>query len=213
MFKTEFRKAVKECLNATAPFDASRAKDGIITLVRRSTESDVREQIQEVFSEFGMLTEWLEDHFTPGSLYVDRNLVFGWWYEDQLQAEPLPVALSKNYFKGSPREMGVLADRNGFSRSLPLPLLDSSLLGVPGCLMVCVPASRSIEYARYGWAEALPLQWRRDWGRYIVDRSIIACGFWAAWKWWAGAGEFYAENPPYPMAEDFDYRGVPTGDS
>jgi len=205
MFKTAFRKAIQKYLITTFPSEANRAKDEIIKLVRNTTDSDARQQIKEVLEEFRRLPEWIENHFTPGSLYTDRGLVLGWWRDDQVQAEPLPVALSKNYFKELPREMGVIADRNGFSRSTPLPLLHGSSLGVPGCLIVSVPSGLSVEYARYGWAEALPLQWRRDWGRYIVDRSILTCGFWPAWKWWPGAGDFYAENPPYPMAENFNY--------
>lgn len=190
----------------TSPSEANRVKDEIIKLVCDTTDHDTCQQIKEVLEKLDWLPEWIENHFTPGSLYTDRGLVFGWWRDDQVQAEPLPVALSKNYFKGLPREMEVLENRNGFSRSIPLPLIDGSLLGLPGCLAVCVPGSLSVDYARYGWAEALPLQWRRDWGRYIVDHSIVACGFWAAWRWWPGAAAFYAENPPYPMAEKFDYR-------
>lgn len=212
MFKTAFREAICRYLNTITLGEVSRAKYEIIKLVNSASGSVAREQIQEVLSEFGMLTEWLENHFTPGSLYADRGLVFGWWRDDQLQAESLPVALSKNHFKGFPREMGVLANRNGFSRSVPLPLVDGSLVRQPGCLIVFVPECESVTYARYGWANALPLQWRRTWGGYTIDRSIVACGFWAAWKWWPGAGDYYANNPPYPMAESFDYCEEPTRD-
>jgi len=139
MFRTAFKKAIEKYLNTTFPSEANRAKDEIIKIVAATTDSDAREQIQEVLGEFGMLTGWLENHFTPGSLYADRCLVFGWWHENQLQAESLPVALSKDYFKGTPREMGVLQNRNGFSRSVPLPLVDGTKVGQPGCSIVFVP--------------------------------------------------------------------------
>jgi len=213
MFKTTLKTAIEKYINTTFPSEMDRAKDEIIKIVGTTKDSDAREQIQEVLGKFEILTEWLENHFTPGSLYVDRCLVFGWWHEHQLQAESLPVALSKDYFKGFSRKMEVLANRNGFSRSVPLPLVDGSQVGQPGCSIVFVPEFEPVTYARHGWANALPLQWRRDWCGIVVDQSIIACGFWAAWKWWPGAGEFYASNPPYPLAEKFDYHEQPACDS
>jgi hypothetical protein len=213
MFKTAFREAIKCYLDTTSPSEANRAKDKIIKTVDVVTDPDAREQIQEVLAEFGMLTGWLENHFTPGSLYVDRRLVFGWWREDQLQAESLPVALSENYFDSLPREMEVISNQNGFNRSVPLPLVNGSIVRQPGCSIVFVPEFEPVHYARYGWGNALPLQWRRTRGAYIVDRSIIACGFWAAWKWWPGAGDYYASNPPYPMAQSFDNCQKPNCDS
>jgi hypothetical protein len=209
MFKASFSRIVEKYLNSISPSEASRAKEEIIRLVRDTADPDARKQIKEVLAEINILPAWLETHFTIGSLYADRGLVFGWWRDDQIQAESLPVALSSNYFKGLPREMEVLANRNGFNRSVPLPLIDGSLLGVPNCRAVCVPDNYRIDCARYGWADALPLQWRRSWGAYIVDRSITSEGFWAAWKWWPGAANHYASNPPYPMAEKFDYCEKP----
>jgi hypothetical protein len=205
MFKTSFRNVVEKYLTSTFPCEANRAKDEIIKLVKNTTGPDAREQIKEVLAGLGHLPAWLETHFTVGSLYADRNLVFGWWRDNQIQAESLPVALSKNYFKEEPRAMGVLANRNGFYTSVPLPLIDGSLVGQPGCRMVCFPDNHRVDCVRYGWAEALPLQWRRNLGAYIVDRSILCEGFWAAWKWWPGAADHYENNPPYPLAENFDY--------
>jgi hypothetical protein len=204
MFRTSFEAVVEKYLNSTSPIAANRAKDEIIGLVKRATDPDAREQIKEVLAEIDILPAWLETHFTVGSLYADRGLVMGWWRDDQVQAESLPVELSKNYFKGLPRVMIVNNNRNGFNRSVPLPLIDGSFMGEPGCQMVCVSDSHAVDCARYGWADALPLQWRRSWGAYIVDRSIPCVGFWAAWKWWPGAGNYYASNSPYPLAEDFD---------
>lgn len=188
MFKTAFREAIRKYLNTTTfPSEANRAKDEIIKLVNSATDSDTREQIQEVLAEFGMLTEWLENHFASGSLYTDRGLVYGWWRDDQLQAESLPVAFSKNYFKGFPREMRVLSNRNGFGVPVPLPLLEDSIVRVLG--------DQTNRYARYGWANALPLQWHRTADGYTVDRSSKGSGFWAAWKWRPGAGDYYAAIP------------------
>jgi len=204
MFKRAFKEAVCKYLNTTFPSEANRAKDEIIKTVNAATDSDAREQIQEIRAEFGMLTGWIKSHFTPGSLYTDRGLVFGWWREDQLQAEFLPVALSKNYLKSLPRQMEVVACRDGFLRPVDVPFFHSPI--------VRVPDGQLAQYARYGWANAVPLQWRRIQGGYIVDLSIVDCGFWAAWKWWPGAGNFYENNPPYPMAESFDYSEEPARD-
>ncbi len=207
MFEEAFRKAIWKYLDSTFPSEADRAKDEIIKIVKHLTESDARQRVEKVLAEFGLLPKWIEDHFTVGSLYTDRGLVFGWWRENQVQAESLPVALSKNYFKGVPREMRVLANRNGFLKSVPLPLADRSHIGVPGCSMVSVPRDLSVECARYGWADALPLQWHRTQNSYSVDRSITCSGFWAAWKWWPSAGDYYQKNPPYPLVEKLDYCG------
>jgi hypothetical protein len=207
MFRTAFKEAIGKYLVTAFPSEANRAKDEIIKIVATTKDPNAREQIKEVLAEVEIVTQWMESHFSPGSLYVDRGLVFGWWHKDQLQAESLPVALSQNYFKGFPRKMEVFANRNGFSRPVPLPLVNGAEIGQPGCSIVLLPESKTEEYARYGWANALPLQWCRSWSSraIVVTHSVAACGFWAAWKWWPGARNFYAKNPPYPLAEAFQY--------
>lgn len=196
-FRKSFKEAIRKYLNTTSPSEASRAKDEIIKTVNTTTDSDARKQIKEVLAEFEALPAWVESHLTVGSLYTDRGLVYGWWRDDQMQAESLPVKLSKTYRKGTFGKIEVLANRNGFGVAIPLPLLDGG--------SVFVPDFETNQYAAYGWANALPLQWHRTADGYTVDRSITTCGFWAAWKWWPGAADYYANNPPSPLVESFDF--------
>ncbi|MEG4516496.1 MULTISPECIES: hypothetical protein [unclassified Microcoleus] len=193
MFKTAFRKAIRKYLNTTFPSEANRAKVEIEQLVNNSTNSHTARQIKEVLAEFGMLTGWLENHFTPGSFYTDRGWVFGWYYPEQVQALRLPLKLSRTYFKGTFREIEVIENRDGFHVAEPLPFID----GFP----VQIPPGKAHLFARYQWAAALPIQWHRTADGYIVDRSIAACGFFEAWKWWPAAAKYYAKYPPSQLPE------------
>ncbi|MEG4070935.1 hypothetical protein QUA42_27020 [Microcoleus sp. Pol11C2] len=193
-FKRAFRAAIRKYLNTTFPREASRAKVEIEKLINATTEPNARETIDSVLAEFGMLTGWLENHFTPGSLFTDRGWVFGWYHPEQLQARRLPVKLSATYFKGTFRKIEVTENRDGFRVAEPLPFVD----GFP----VEIPAEKTHLLARYGWAAAVPLQWHRESDGLLVDRTILSCGFAIAWKWWPAATNYYAKYPPSPLLED-----------
>jgi hypothetical protein len=202
MFKREFEEAVSKYLNTATPKQANAAKDEITRLVASTTDAEAGQQIKEVLADVDIVPQWLGIHFTRGSLYVtDRGLVYGWWREDQLQAELLPVKISRTYFKGHFRKIEVVNSRNGFEVAEPLPFSDSGV--------VRVPEFETIKYSRHGWANALPLQWYRTADSYTVNYSILACGFWVAWKWWPGAGDYYAKNPPSPLVLAFNYCDNP----
>lgn len=141
-----------------------------------------------------MLAGWLENHFTPGSFFTDRGWAFEWYHPEQLQAQRLPVKLSATYFKGIFREIEVVENRDGFRIAEPLPFVN----GLP----VSVPDGKTHLFARHGWATAVPLQWHRTADGYIVDRTILACGYVVAWKWWPAAAKYYAKHPPSPLLED-----------
>jgi len=199
MFKDRFKKAVEKYIATAFSSEAGRAKAAITKVVNSSTESNTEEQIQEVLSSFDELPQYVKDRFTPGSLYKENNLVFGWYRENQVQAEVIPAILVSNGFD---REgyLRVIASRDGFEVPVDMPLAGSDRV-------VCVPYEQSFFYARYGWANACPLQWHRDEGGYKVDRSIIPHGFWQAWKWWEGARYWYIEKRP-ELFEDFDCWGA-----
>ena len=180
-------------MNTTSPSEANRAKVEIERLVSSAAKSN-REQIQKVLAEFGMLTEWLENHFTPGSFFIDRGWVFGWYYPEQLQAQRLPVKLSATYFKEIFRKIEVIENRDGFRVAEPLPFIN----GFP----VSIPDGKTHLFARHGWAAAVPLQWHRTADAYIVDRTILSCGFAIAWKWWPAAARYYEKYPPSPLLQD-----------
>jgi hypothetical protein len=204
MFKRAFRQAVRKYLNTKSPTEADCAKVEIEKLVNSTTESDARETIQEILTEFGILTEWLENHFTPGSLFASRQAVYGWHRPDQLQAELLPLALSRTYAKGFMRKIKVIANRDGFRVAEALPFVD----GFP----VEITEGKTHLFARHGWATAVPLQWHWAADGYIVDRSVIGWGFCRAWKWWPGAADYYAKTPPSQMQECLDFTGAPARD-
>lgn len=194
MFKKLLAEAIRKYLNTTFPSEANRAKVEIEKLVNSVTELDARETILAVLAEYGMLTEWLENHFTRSSFFTDRGWVFGWHSPMQLQAERLPVKVSAGYFKGIFRKIEVVENRIGFRVAVPLPHVD----GYP----VEIPPGKNHLFARYGWAAAVPLQWHRTGDGLIVDRTILGCGFAVAWKWWPAAWRFYNNNPPSLLLTD-----------
>jgi hypothetical protein len=199
MFKEKFKKAVEKYIATTFPTEASRAKAVITKIVNNSTELNTREQIQEVLAGFDELPEWIRNRFTPGSLYKEGGSVFGWYRENQVQAEAIPVTITS---KGLDKEgyLRVIASQDGSEVPVDPPLAD-------GDSVVSVPPRESFLYAEHGWANACPLQWHRDEEGYRVDRSIIPHGFWQAWKWWEGAWHWYIEKRP-ELFEDFQFAVV-----
>jgi hypothetical protein len=199
MFKKRFKRAVEKYMASTSPSEATRAKAAITRVVNCSTELNTQEQIQEILSGFDKLPESIKNRFTPGSLYAEGGLVFGWYRENQVQAEVIPATISS---KGLEKEnyLRVTANRDGFQVAVDMPLAGSDCV-------VSVPQQQSFFYARYGWANACPLQWHCDKESYKVDRSIVPHGFWQAWKWWEGARYWYLEKRP-ELFEDFDCWGA-----
>jgi len=204
MLKRAFRASIKKYLNSTSPREANRAKVKIEEIVAASTGSNTPKQIEEVLAEFSVLPQWIENHFTPGSLYTDRGWAFGWCRSDQVQALRLPIRLSRTYDKGYFQKMEVMENRDGFKTAVPLPLID----GLP----VSIPPGQAHLLARYGWAAALPLQWHRTSDGYIVDHSILSCGFLVAWNWWPAAAKYYASNPPSQLPEYPEFSCEPVRD-
>jgi hypothetical protein len=120
MFKEKFKKAVDKYIAATFPIEASRAKAAITKVVNSSTELNTQEQIQEVLSGFDELPEWIKNRFTPGSLYKEGGLVFGWHRENQVQAEVIPATITSD---GLDREsyLRVTASRDGLEVPVDRP--------------------------------------------------------------------------------------------
>lgn len=182
MFEEKFRKVIQQYLDAQ-PANKSARKAAITKLINSSPDV-TRDAIQKVIAGFEALPKEIKNRFTPNSLYREGSLVFGWYRENQMQAESIPVDIplhEEGYLR-------VIADRDGFTRSVLLPLIGSNT--------VSVPWEKAFFYAKHGWANACPIQWHRDAEAYTVDRSIIPHGFWQAWKWWEGAWYWYLERRP-----------------
>jgi hypothetical protein len=201
MFKASFRRAINLYLNNTSSRGASRAKAKITKVVNDSAEVNTLEQVHEVLAEFNELPEWIKNRFTRGSLYKEGTSMFGWYRENQVQAEVLPVTTIFDSFNREEGYLRVVASRDGFEVPVDMPLAG-------GSCVVSVPYEQSFFFAKYGWANAWPLQWYRDEEKYEVDRSIIPYGFWRAWKWWEGAWHWYLRNRP-ELFEDFECWGEP----
>lgn len=199
MFKEKLKEAIEKYIIAESPRAKSAAKGTLTRIVNSSTESNVREQIKEVLAGFDQLPELIKNRFTPGSLYREGNAVFGWYRENQVQAEAIPVDVPlccEGY-------LNVLSTRDGFIESVRLPFVQG--------FEVSVPCKQTLIYAKYGYANPCSLQWHRNLEGYKVERSIISHGFWQAWKWWDGARDWYLEHRP-ELFEDFDWWGEPTPD-
>jgi hypothetical protein len=135
---------------------------------------------------------WLVKRLTPGSLYLEGDQVYGWWHDEQLQAEPLPLARIDDSwvvrFTPNLRAQGFVP-----AHSLPLN----------GNEVVIWQISQTFELAQYGWAQACPLQWRWDENGLVVERSIINEGWWRAYKYWDGCWIWYLEFHPEWFADMF----------
>lgn len=144
---------------------------------------------------------------------IMSHSVYGKWSDSQVVAESLPLnqitdGLSVHGYEvtlqgvhGEEYEKWV--DR-GFLMAEPLPVVWRDQAGY-----VTIAQSQWREMAKNGWAEAQPLPWTRlldasspginveenSSGLY-VERSIIAHGFWKAYKWWAGCQYWYYECHP-----------------
>jgi len=108
-------------------------------------------------------------------------------------------------------------ERRGFAEAEPLPVSRDY-----GCQAWCVEILKNKrEMIQYGFAESSPLQWRRQIERpawmerqsnqdrppeyrnteedrpgFYVERSILAFGFWKAYRWWAGCRDWYYDKHP-----------------
>lgn len=87
----QFTKAIEKYLASETLKDKSSTKGAITKIVNSSTEANTLEQVQEVLAEFDNLPQWLQNRFTVGSLYREGDLVFGWYRENQVQAEVIPA--------------------------------------------------------------------------------------------------------------------------
>jgi hypothetical protein len=146
---------------------------------------------------------WMKQRFTPGSLYLEGDRVFGWWDDGSLQAqaEELPLSSSgiSNYSVtlGRCSESASLWRLRGFEIAEELPFVRRSEE-----LKVDFPISRLESLLLYGYAPPCNLQWHR--GKFFdddttclwVDRSIISAGFWCAYKWWPDCRWWYYERHP-----------------
>ncbi len=157
---------------------------------------------------------------------VLSSKVYGKWSESQIVAETLPLSPVIEFgrtiygFKvdlslESARDRGLWIDR-GFLPAVDLPIVEIIPMG---CRVKIL--SQWEKMAENGYAEAVPLQWHRQtdppsWtlsrdndnqlpeymnkgedrpGLY-VDRSIVAFGFWKAYRWWQGCRDWYFEKHP-----------------
>jgi hypothetical protein len=162
----QFTKAIEKYLASETLKDKSSTKGAIAKIVNSSTEANTLEQVPEVLAEFDNLPEWLKNRFSVGALYREGDRVFGWYRENQVQAEVIPVDIP---LTGEGEYLRVLANGDGCAKPTPLPL--------DGGVTVAVPHEETFLYAKHGWANACPLQWHQNEEGYIVDRSIIDPGF------------------------------------
>ena len=149
-------------------------------------------------------TELLKNRFTFGTLYLEGGCIFGWYDQEQAQAEALPLVYSgtsySTNFYGFSNKIGLWQQR-GFYTSESLPIRFYA-----GEIEVNFDVNCSQFWSEYGYARPCQLQWHRgrfdDGGTCLwVDRSIISSGFWSAYKWWSGCQWWYYERHPEWFAD------------
>lgn len=154
-------------------------------------------------------TKLLRNRFTYGSLYLESDRVFGWWNPDAPQAEQLPLAYSAGTwivsFWAMPAEAEAWEYR-GFLTAQDLPLTrrvwsPENQFNLLDIWEVKFPVKLTHFWLEYGYALPCKLQWHRDNEGLFVDRSILSAGYWQAWKWWAGARDWYLEKRPELFAD------------
>lgn len=210
MFDRKIKIAIQKYLDADKRDSKSEAKEAITRLISAASATDVM-SIPGVSQEFEELPNWLKLRLQKGSLYEEDGEVFGWYKDDQFQAEPLPVELDFfSYDDGNDVRkvecIKVVSESIGFCPAVEIPYcIRQSLFGET---LVNVPIDddlRFLELWGYGFASPCPLQWswfgpgRDRWDDrrgYVVERSIICHGFWRAWKWWPGCWHWYYEKQP-----------------
>ncbi|MFP5272608.1 hypothetical protein [Coleofasciculus sp.] len=147
---------------------------------------------------------------------IMSSSVYGKWSDSQVVAESLPLQITERLsvhgyevnLWGNKREYQMWVDR-GFLMAEPLPVVRRD-----EAEYVSVAQDKWKVMARNGYAEAQPLPWTRrieessviftanginveeDRPGLYVERSIIAHGFWKAYKWWAGCRYWYYERHP-----------------
>lgn len=149
--------------------------------------------------------------------------VYGKWHDDQVLAEPLPLTLitEDSFFHGkrgfkvsyeirSIRSSGFSKgdwESRGFAEAVTLPLHWQEN---GQTWRVTVPFYLQQELLSHGYAAAIPIQWSRRTETFrdrahpneencpglYVERSIIAFGFWKAYRWWQGCKLWYYERHP-----------------
>jgi hypothetical protein len=161
--------------------------------------------------------DWIQQKFTCvlGSFWLESSskygdVVLGWYNINQIQAEPLPLALYFQRFEDD-RYCEVLGwgeawEAKGFAEAVPIPLtwFDRE---------VKVPVEEMRFYCEHGYASPCKIQWERKNTRshpedngYYVTRSIISYGFWQAWKWWPDAWAWYYEHRPELFEDEVFWR-------
>jgi hypothetical protein len=155
------------------------------------------EALEAIKSVESGISFWMKERFTPGSFYREGDRIMGWWDDGslQVQAEELPLYFSgATYFVSFYRQNDAwLWRQRGFELAEEFPLKPLPVNG----LKVEFPVERLEFWLEYGYALPCDLQWRWNHGEeYRVHRSIIAAGFWCAYKWWSGCRWWYYERHP-----------------
>jgi hypothetical protein len=209
MFEQKLKSAIQKYLDGDTKLSKSGAKGAITRLVNKAALAELI-LIPQILEEFDGLPNWLKLRFQKGSLYQEGDRVFGWYYADQVQAEPLPLKLCHQQFENY-RYCEVLDcaeewEIKGFAGAVPLPLTWSDR-------EVEVPVEELRLYCEHGYASPCKLQWERKIGcshpgddGYYVTRSIIPYGFWQSWKWWPDAWAWYYEHRPELFEDEVFWR-------
>lgn len=168
---------------------------------------DILEKQTPLSTSFQMRLEVLKERFTYKSFYVDGIAVFGWWSEEQHQAERLPLdRLTKSYevsFGGWTSEQIYEWKKLGFDTAQCLPVK----FYYERQLEVEFDVKASLFWQKHGYALPCRLQYHRAYEdpqetALHVDRSIISAGFWCAYKWWEGCKWWYMERHPEWFSDD-----------
>ncbi|MEG4010494.1 hypothetical protein QUA41_31295 [Microcoleus sp. Pol11C1] len=220
LLERKLRAAIQKYLDA----DTKHSKSGSLGQVTKLINAAVADQrilgvetievIKTVIAEFGELPDKVQLRFQKGSLYEGEHprgggLVFGWYCETQIEAEPIPVILESLPLSDETQQKYIKVISGDMRQWGFLPAVD---LPFDGCYVEVSPCDDYFtEILKAGWAPPCSIQWswfdRPSWANmegYVVERSIIPYGFWQAWKWWPGCWQWYFQKRP-ELFEDAEF--------
>jgi len=235
----KIRTQLTKCLDKPTPARKRQVYRAMSSIEGKYSTKLILEAIFKLIEELGqknpgqrhLLSYWRQRIIGAPVMPASASRVYGKWIDSQVVAGILPLMPVAEGLEVNGFEVDLTMEKNreewrarGFAKAIPLPLVYRE---AERASYVCVASGDWRNLASHGYAEAMPLQWRRQieepsWfyrqsdydqppeyassredrpGLY-VERSLIGFGFWKAYKWWRGCRDWYFIHHPEWFCDD-----------